>query len=1132
MKIVGRLEEDIKNGNAVLFMGAGVGQAVGLKGTQDLAEYLFNKASQPAEYGPYRNNFSSLVARLDKDAQFQRGWTNDKLSDYFLDIKNYRNLDLIKRLLKHRWQAIFTTNYDMSVEFAFESDRASFPQRLVSITNPKELRRIQDRDMSRLKYFKMHGCASDIDNNPSNAQQLVITAKDFSESSIRNKDILHEFVSLAYNVPIIFLGFNIHRNSRLLESVYQVHQFLSDSTHQQFSNFYVVLDKVDDESRFELQDLNINVLEAKFEEFIDEVEQIHLRTPQTQTGQAFSGDEIVITYRLEHKEKLHIPVLEYNRNCEQFVAYHDAYFENKKFEFSQLSRSEIIDMWKSEPSDKFIFSNRCIRRTQQQEIFEQIKKQIEKIRHKGDEQAVKDKIVLWGERGSGKSVLIRQVARQIYEELGSPVLFLREGATYIENTGKEEMIVSGWNGRDIDKFLSHFQRSADGKTAIPVIIADHMPHMLSGIKSLYKHIINHGKDVVLILVLNESDYLLDQGAGEISGEVDKEYAGYMSLKVNHFLDDNEIAMLFDSVKKDDLRLEENRPSLIQKAKDAEYGKHDLLFILYMWFDQNFRKLEDIVLDEAAKIKSNEEFKQFYSSIAVFQQYNLEPRIDLCAIALGISEKNFSALKSNPLFASLIKLRKHDYYFESYALTRHNRFTYKLLNALLDGSVEEKIENQVNIIEKVLKEIRPIDLDFVRLLFNKLYEDKSFKPAHIIRFKEASEQRPFFKKDFIINHQFAAYLIRENAQEHFDKVVYYLEVALESAPEMSHSAIIHSQGHLEAKRYKNTGDLSHYFSAKESFMRVRAISQIPDEPDYVTEVDMISDRILRERDPQSRTMLDIERTALITEAMSVVSQERHNYILHRQDVLRPFDKLTKEERSNLTEQIQSGTASHTILKYYIDSKFSKKQRDSWFKIKEVIDQYYNEKSPLATIVLLSSFTKTCFLWTAQKRFDFLRTYFNEIVKQRTHNLPFSMVAEYQRILLIDGFVLGKYDFIKGAMEEYRAIYRNSFPSFQKDEYIMPYAHYICSSSDQEKSISMFLNHSDDFFSSRKGERFEKEVNRKHGTDLYAHVFMDRVSNFYIRVLRREIGGDTQNRMELDFCVRFGADGFKAADIRRI
>ena len=1140
MEIKGFLEEKIKNGNVVLFLGAGVGQAVGLKSTKELSNLLYSKANNPTIYQSYKDNFDQLVARFDKDPQFQRQWTNEKLCDYFINKDNYTNLDLIQRMLSYKWQAIFTTNYDMSVEYAFEQIRGKSPQRLITVVDPNELKIIQDRDSGKLKYFKIHGCVHEMDNNPSRAQRFIITTKDFSESSFRNKNLLQEFVSLAYNVPIIFLGFNIHKNSMLLESIYEVHKYLSDSTQQQFSNFYVALNDLTEDTRFELEDLEINILNGGVNEFIDELDRIH-RSDNLQESQDaidVETESINITYLSDNNQTLTIPKSEYDKNCEQFIAYHDSYFADKKSEFQLLNRQEIVDAWKSQPSDRFIFSDRCIKRTQHQEIFTEIKNQILNIRNERNFDASvikkepKNKLIFWGERGAGKSVLIRQVCKQVYQELGSPVLYLREDAMYVENNNGEDLMLSGWNGKIFDKFLSHFSRSAEGQSVVPIIVADHLPHMLYSIKNLYKHLLNHGKELVLILILNESDYLKEKTDNATTDEADKEYGAYKAVKIKHLLDDIEINDLFNSVKNDNLRINEFKPQLIEKAKDLDFGKKDLLFILYMWFDENFRRLEDIILEEARKINADEDFKKLYLAIAVFQQYNLEPRIDLCAIALSISAKSFAELKSNPLFQSLIKLKKHDYYFESYALTRHANFTRKLLNEVLPGSNDEKLKEQVSVIYKVLREIRPIDLDFVRLLFNNLYEARIYNPADIIKLKEASEVTDFFKKDFILNHQFAAYLIRENAKEHFTRVSYYLDVALESAPELSRSAIMHSKGHLEFKYYSNTGDIVHFQKAKDYFERVRATSNIPDEPDYVTEIDMITERINREKDQKLKSMLKVERTALINEGISVVAPERQNYIINRQEFATPFEQLNKDDRRNITDIIKSGKAPHTILKYYLDSKIANKNSYSWQKIKEVIDLYYNDKSPLATLVILNNYTKVCFIVNAEKRFEFQRRYFDAVVKDKENNLNFSLVAEYQRIMLIDAFVLGKYDFIKSALDDYRSTYRNSFPSFQKDEYIMP-SNYYSFQNDVEGQIGKYINKSEDFYSFKKAQRFEKLVYLEHNrTDNYFHITMDQYSKFYVRGLRRELQGESQSRFSLDFCLRFGRDGFRAADIRRV
>ena len=50
LKIEGQLKDDIINGRAVLFFGAGVGQAAGLNDAIQLTNYLFNKAGEPPAY--------------------------------------------------------------------------------------------------------------------------------------------------------------------------------------------------------------------------------------------------------------------------------------------------------------------------------------------------------------------------------------------------------------------------------------------------------------------------------------------------------------------------------------------------------------------------------------------------------------------------------------------------------------------------------------------------------------------------------------------------------------------------------------------------------------------------------------------------------------------------------------------------------------------------------------------------------------------------------------------------------------------------------------------------------------------------------------------------------------------------
>lgn len=205
MEIRGRLREDIMNGNAVLFLGAGVGIDAGLYGAKKLANFLYNETPQVRQFEIYKDDLDQLVAHLDHDPQFTRRWTNERLKNYFLNHANYLNLTNHIQLLENKWKAIFTTNYDLVIEKA--SDRvAKKDRRLLPISNPQNRTLIFENEPDKLKYFKIHGCIDEIDKNPNNCSPLVITQRDFINSIKRNKVFWDELERYALNYSIIFIG--------------------------------------------------------------------------------------------------------------------------------------------------------------------------------------------------------------------------------------------------------------------------------------------------------------------------------------------------------------------------------------------------------------------------------------------------------------------------------------------------------------------------------------------------------------------------------------------------------------------------------------------------------------------------------------------------------------------------------------------------------------------------------------------------------------------------------------------------------------------------------------------------------------------------------------------------------------
>jgi len=174
MEIIGQLKDDILGGKAVLFLGAGASIAAGLYGATNLANYLFEKTENHQDFLEYKDDLPRLVAKIDLDPRFTRRWVNKQMIEYFQNRKNYKNLEYHKKIFQLRWQGLFTTNYDMCMEFAhYEAKPDEY--RLLPIVSKDEQQSMYTNDEGKLKYFKIHGCCGELDNRPSTAPPLVPT---------------------------------------------------------------------------------------------------------------------------------------------------------------------------------------------------------------------------------------------------------------------------------------------------------------------------------------------------------------------------------------------------------------------------------------------------------------------------------------------------------------------------------------------------------------------------------------------------------------------------------------------------------------------------------------------------------------------------------------------------------------------------------------------------------------------------------------------------------------------------------------------------------------------------------------------------------------------------------------------
>ena len=1121
MQLLGQLKDDVLNSKAVLFLGAGASQAAGLFGGEGLANYLFEKAENIATYADFKRDLPRLVAKLDKDPSLTRRWVNNQLIQYFMDNKNYTNLDAHKKIFQLGWKAIFTTNYDQCMEFA-EHTVETKRYRLLPVVDSKDSASIFSTDEGKLKYFKIHGCCRELEQHHDSSLPLVITRSDFRESIARNKPFLEELARYAYDCSIIFIGFQAHRaeNNPILASVIETYNNIASFFHQPFKGF-VVLKDVNPTDRSDIEEAGLNLIEGTFQAFMESVVALQ---KEHKRPLGVTDIERKIWIKAAGKEA-GLTIAEHKQFCSQFISYYEGYLEDEAQKLEGIPHKKLVDLWKTHPTDMILSKGYYVKRT----IFDNVAKQLKNAIAKVARTKSPELLVITGKRASGKSALARQLMAYTYSELRQPALILSHHASYLEKpNGSEKVIsISGWDGRQIDKFLSLFSHdNEDGRLkTIPVILADHLFNRLGALDHLLSYLENHGKPCVLILTLNQDQY----EEARVSDAVDRllQLYKYYPISIFHKLDDQEIGDLFKVVSRLEPRVRDKRDLLIDRAKQFNECNRDILLILYTWFDKRFRRLDEIISEEIEKLNRTPELKNFYLSVAVFHQYNFSPRIPLCAEALGVSMDVFSDLRSQPAFKALIDIDSNlrESGVELVA-TRHSEFSRRILNELVPN-----IDTQVDLMCRILSQCSLADLQFTRDFLNYICRYKALLAVdQVTRIKEATEKR--LSEDYVLNHQFGAYLIRETTK--LDDARYYLDLALQENSD--NSSIIHSLGNLYYKLYKNTIDsdpqkaMEYYDRAKEYFARSRTLTNIRDEYAYFTDITMMRYRINSSSDDKTtNALLKAEKYALTFEALRVVPSERQNLLrdLIGQEV--PFKEMSVKDQELITTEIMDRKASPLLLEYYAQGLLSYPNTKNWQQLSKLVSLYLESaKRDPATAIVLCLITKRAFIKNSETRFELLRSFFDRLIRYQETKINFALLAEYVRLIQIDALVLGKYDFLRTTTGDIIDTFRESKPRFLQDEFVLD-RNYYCFDEDDMKLLLTYFKEKIDFSLSKVGQRYQSIVDLDHYEGLrFFNIELDPISRYYIKGVRKEVA--TRGKVELNFCIKHTYDGFFATGFR--
>jgi len=191
--ILNNLFSDIRDGKAVLFLGAGASVT---DENKYLSEQLITYYRDERNISYDTKDIVKFVDRVFVNTDYDRADFDNKISSY---LQNLKVQDYHKVLIDMPWVSILTTNVDLLIENAFE--KHSRLSDISIIKNKKELTSPRFKDNT--KFIKLHGCISDIGEYP-----LAFSSKDFDDLNKYYNKIFAALQQLSHDVKILFLGYS------------------------------------------------------------------------------------------------------------------------------------------------------------------------------------------------------------------------------------------------------------------------------------------------------------------------------------------------------------------------------------------------------------------------------------------------------------------------------------------------------------------------------------------------------------------------------------------------------------------------------------------------------------------------------------------------------------------------------------------------------------------------------------------------------------------------------------------------------------------------------------------------------------------------------------------------------------
>ncbi len=588
MNLPASLVEKVKRGKAILFLGSGALVGAEIPGkTIPLGDGLRDLLNDQFLDGEYASDSLAHVAALaiSQNSLFD---VQDFIGDYFCGL---RPASFHYKIPEFKWRALFTTNYDRLIEICYEESADNLQDFILILSNSDrfdETRTTNDK----VPLIKLHGC---ITRTHEESLPLILTVDQYDESLESRSRLFNHLFELAYENTIIFIGHKL-QDSNLRSILLKLHK----EAPQGQRHYFVKPDIKQVESDY-WAEKKITSVNCTFEEFMTLLDK-EVSRPERLLSLVRPVTTHPIQERFTTKSKPSEDLLRFLTDNVEYISNNSTFIQCVPKEFYKGADQGWFPM----------AEGLSIMRTLGIRIRKNV---IEKP--EVDRKSKAELFVIKGEAGSGKTILLRQIAWDA-KDLGIGIFIWVKSGAWVDLS-----VIGEITKRTSERVFLIWDDAARNS------------------KEISRCFSKARKDDLSVTILTAERF---SEWNTRCTEIDDLVTGVYKLP---YLSETEITDLIGKLEKYDCLGPNLTPKNDEERKrqfKEKYGRQLLVALYEATMGEPF---EDIIFDEFSKI-SPQGAKDIYRTVCTLNRMRVPVRAGLISRIYGISFEKFQQHFFKPL----------------------------------------------------------------------------------------------------------------------------------------------------------------------------------------------------------------------------------------------------------------------------------------------------------------------------------------------------------------------------------------------------------------------------------------------------------------------------------------------------